>query len=265
MTTMDNPFSWALLPDDNLINADQVYDIARALRTEYRCPACKEPLIARTGEVNRPHFAHRPGSACVVARNIEASRETADHFNAKNAFAQKLRQCKSLWIVKKCEGNHQKRYSLVARDWDTVQVEYQDEVYRPDIALLKNGNAIGFIEILVTHAIYGQKAYAYVAQGIPFVELRPIQANSPDNYQDGIVVWSSFSIPSIPEWECERCQRERNMRRERTHERHQAGIYWLRAIVDRLESEGQHGMRGNVVSQILARYGLDREKLANPE
>ena len=36
------------------------------------CPECRDEVIPKRGEIIRPHFAHRPGSACVLANAGES-------------------------------------------------------------------------------------------------------------------------------------------------------------------------------------------------
>lgn len=60
--------------DGKLISISQV---ARGLRPDCRCPACGGVLIAKKGDVRRPHFAHAGGQDC------ETAAETALHRLAK--------------------------------------------------------------------------------------------------------------------------------------------------------------------------------------
>jgi hypothetical protein len=53
--------------------------------TDYHCPVCHEPVVAKPGRVVTPHFAHRPGSECT------ASGESARHLLAKRILAEEFR------------------------------------------------------------------------------------------------------------------------------------------------------------------------------
>ena len=54
-------------PDGRRINARHKES------SDAHCPECGDGLIAKVGEIVRPHFAHHPGSVCVLADRSESA------------------------------------------------------------------------------------------------------------------------------------------------------------------------------------------------
>lgn len=127
---------------------------------DHYCPACKEELIYRSGEVMRPHFAHHGGNPC-------SSPETILHHAAKRRLVKTTRR----WT----EGKRQApRFARECRLCGKPKVEQKipDSVtevrlehalpngYRPDVLLLAGADAsepAAAIEVVVTHEVGEQK------------------------------------------------------------------------------------------------------------
>jgi competence protein CoiA-like protein len=160
------------------------------------CPECRQPVTLKLGSERRHHAAHRPGDDCAATHP-----ESALHINVKCHIAAALEKAiggtRPLMVRRRCIGPevawNRKRKGLVPADsqpgvceqsidavwipaWDAVRLESslrQAEIRRvPDIVLEKDGVAIGAIEVLVSHAVDGEKAAALAALGIPWLEVR---------------------------------------------------------------------------------------------
>lgn len=62
----------------------------------YRCPFCNEYLILRAGSTNEPHFSHKQGKSCTVARSYEqyekqVKRESVTHSVIRDVIYDDLR------------------------------------------------------------------------------------------------------------------------------------------------------------------------------
>jgi len=156
---------WGEAPDGRLVRARNA---ARDLG--YRCPGCGSGLQLRNGNVRSPHFAHDSHANC--------SSETALHQAAKHRIAQVLRNCTrgrrtgSPRLRVPCSGFPAPDVQgftwtcpgvawmpLSELGYDEVAVERSTpDGLRPDVLLLRQGQPVLGIEILVTHAVDGPKA-----------------------------------------------------------------------------------------------------------
>src|SRR5258708_30420741 len=94
--------------------------------------------------------------------------------------------------------------------WDAIRLESslrQAEIRRvPDIVLEKDGVAIGAIEVLVSHAVDGEKAAALAALGVPWLEVRADERliESPGWSID--LALAVHRAGGLEEWRCDRDQ-----------------------------------------------------------
>lgn len=150
----------------------------------YRCPGCHCGLVLRHGEVRSPHFAHKAIGFC--------SPETALHQGVKAWIAVMLRRrlrglrrgVPRLRIPcggRRHSGDHRTGplcrgeawLSLADLEFDEVVLEASTpDGLRPDVLLLRQGNPVLGIEVLVTHAVAPAKA-AKTAH--PWVEVEAMQ------------------------------------------------------------------------------------------
>jgi hypothetical protein len=165
-------------------------------RPSVSCPECQQPVTLKLGPERRHHAAHRPGDECAATHP-----ETALHINVKCHIAAVLEGViggtRPLMVKRRCIGPDaawsRKRKGLVPAEsrrgvcersidsvwlpaWDAIRLESslrQAEIRLvPDIVLEKDGVAIGAIEVLVSHAVDGEKAAALAALGVPWLEIR---------------------------------------------------------------------------------------------
>jgi hypothetical protein len=170
------------------------------------CPACKRPVTMKLGNIRVHHFAHQPDSACVLTNP-----ETAVHFNMKHYIANQLKNTSTVLITQSCISCENSQTIRWVSDWDDIQIEYTVDLYRPDIALLREGIPIGAIEVLVTHTVEPDKASYYRQKFIRWIEVQ-----GTESFYQGKAKWTSDQpLPymqmskEIPDWVCEDCQKEK--------------------------------------------------------
>lgn len=142
------------------------------------CPNCARQITLKLGSVRRHHAAHQPAQICAATRP-----ETALHINCKLALAAALSDARgtraAISLVRRCAatlGNadacDETRVVEWISAWDDVQVEHRiGNARRPDILLLREGVAIGGVEILVSHEVSPDKATVLAELGVPWIEV----------------------------------------------------------------------------------------------
>lgn len=144
------------------------------------CPVCQRRLTLKLGRVRRHHAAHAPTAVCAATQP-----ETALHVDTKLYLATQLRTAigtgAELVVRQGCGGAPGESCNEVhdepwLREWDEVAVETlvvaADARRRPDIVLRRAGQAIGAIEVCVTHAVSDDKSAALAHLGVPWIEIR---------------------------------------------------------------------------------------------
>lgn len=223
---------WVIV-DKELHHVSEFAHLVARDRPQAYCPVCARQVILKLGSKRIHHFAHQPDDVCAVTNP-----ETALHFNLKMHIAQELKQTYSLYVENPCQSCYQSKSFLWASEWDTVEVEYGlENNFRPDVALIKDGQTIVAIEVLVTHAIEQSKADFFKAQGIKWIEI----SGSEDLYC-GESAWRAASpLPRIsinrlsakpPKWLCSSCQKAIEIQKEEDRYRYAdhafkpIDIYW---------------------------------------
>jgi hypothetical protein len=140
------------------------------------CPQCARQLTLKLGKVRRHHAAHAPSDVCASTQP-----ETALHLDTKLALAAALARAgttTSLSIVERCHGAEGSacdvvHASIFAERWQEVRVEHGvGERRRPDIVLLRHGQPLAAIEVLVSNRVTPEKAEALSNLGVPWIEVR---------------------------------------------------------------------------------------------
>jgi ssDNA-binding Zn-finger/Zn-ribbon topoisomerase 1 len=140
--------------------------------TDYFCPACDEELIYRSGDIVRPHFAHRGDSPC-------SSPETILHHVAEHELAKAIEQ----WLDGEAPARVFVRECRVCREI-VVDQKVPDSVtgvaverairgeYQPDVILLAgqgdDAHAVAAFEVFVTHEIGETKSEGL---DLPWIEV----------------------------------------------------------------------------------------------
>jgi hypothetical protein len=122
-------------------------------QNNYKCIECNEKVKFCKGEINKPYFSHYPKSKCTY---YEHPSESDIHKNAKYLLANLLESGIEIYFHRtpNCGfGKHE--YKLINNikygKYDEVKIEYKNDNYIADVALL-NGSKIKYIfEIFVTH------------------------------------------------------------------------------------------------------------------
>lgn len=152
------PFGEA--PDGRLVT---VNDVDRGRSCNCLCPGCKEPLVARKGDVMSHHFVHDTFLSCVGAY------ETMLHKLGKQVIS----ECKEFWIppvMAVYRGNR-----VLARPAErfrpsSVRQETVIGAIRPDlIAALRDREMI--VEIRVSHKVGNEKKESLIGVGLEAIEI----------------------------------------------------------------------------------------------
>lgn len=163
-----------------------IADVERGAKCACICSACRQPLVAKKGEVLRHHFAHAPGCNCStgletsvhqMAKQILVETKTVMlpglgeiHSLQKDARWAKIPYppiSKSGWLFPP-----EKKHFENARPEVSVRDEATGELLRPDVTCDSDRF---WIEIRVTHKVDKEKAMKISRKGIECLEidLRP--------------------------------------------------------------------------------------------
>ena len=118
--------------DGNIV---KIEDAIKGLACGCFCPGCKQPLVAKKGEKNAYHFAHKSQSF-----TCEHGYQSALHLLAKELF-QKIEY---LMFIKNGK--------IVRYKIDSVEVENRIDDIIPDLLITCDGKKF-IVEIFVTHAV----------------------------------------------------------------------------------------------------------------
>ena len=132
---MDNINIWfARNKDGDIVTIDKINDNNRY--EEYSCPICESKLIAKLGEKNAHHLAHKDASKC--------SRETQIHFFVKNEL---LKQGDKFTVRLDDESKE-----FVCKEI-LIEQEYETEfgTYKPDITIMTEDDKTIYFEVAHTN------------------------------------------------------------------------------------------------------------------
>lgn len=200
--TLSEP-QWVLV-DEALHALAEFAHLPPSKRPAAICPVCREPVLLKLGSKRTHHYAHYSGASCATTNP-----ETALHLNTKCYIATQLRDATALRIAIPC----QNRCGALLRQpwlqaWDSVEIEYRMDSYRPDIALIRQGNVIGAIEVVVTHPVHEVKQAYFAHEHVDWIEV----AGDARLYE-GFIPWrpnASLIIiegrGSPPRWICMQCR-----------------------------------------------------------
>jgi hypothetical protein len=148
-------------------------------RREYECPGCGCPLVARLGERNAHHFAHKSGTAtCSFETFLHTVAKYRLFNNIRDRISEKrklfleyqqsvrCRSCAPTGLQRDCELRPRWRRNDVLARYTTVGLETTRRGVRPDILLQSDDDQL-LVEIAVTHPCDAQK----IAIGDKIVEL----------------------------------------------------------------------------------------------
>ena len=143
----------------------------------YFCPACKEKVILKRGEIKTAHFAHKTSESC--------NQETITHQTAKQLIQQVVDEWKSgkrdaPMLQRKCVSTIRDKYTFCSTQVrqplpekvERAVLEYSLDGFRVDVALMDANKPVTAIEIRYTHAVDEKKASQL---SVPFIELNGTQ------------------------------------------------------------------------------------------
>ena len=132
-----------------------VYPSQASKKCEYSCPKCKNPIIFRCGQKNKPHFAHKNKSNCTY---YDHPTETEIHREGKRLIKKTVDDKHKIIVQRKCMccREIQDDFTLNTYEHITCQEEYsfknQDNQTRyADVGLLEKGELKYIFEIFNTH------------------------------------------------------------------------------------------------------------------
>ena len=183
-------------------------------RPEAFCPVCGQAVLLKLGQIRVHHAAHYEGAVCKTTQP-----ETVIHLNAKYHIQRILSSASSFKIWQYCNGweadsynnkcsSQNKQEFLYLEGWNRVEIEWPYGGYRLDVALLRDENVIGAIEIMVTHQTEEGKTDYLNQQGIAWIEIKVTQDfySPPTNWKAEIPLEAEKSNHSIlDKWQCEKC------------------------------------------------------------
>lgn len=160
--------SFALAKNGNIVS---VADVERGLACNCICPACKEVLIAKQGDVRVWHFAHASGTECL------GGAESALHHAAKHLIEKwhgmmmpEIRARKSFQLLDRREATEDVCIGATWIDFEQVSLEESIGAIRPDL-IAQIGATRYLIEIAVTHFVDHEKLSAIEMIGLPALEI----------------------------------------------------------------------------------------------
>jgi hypothetical protein len=173
----------------------------------YVCPGCSDRLTYRAGPIVSAHFAHRGGTGCTP--------ESVLHSGTKLRIAAAIQA----WLAgtgprpvvrRRCQcgaiQNDPIRDGIVR-----VSVEHRlrarDREVIADLALLtEQGTARLLIEVLVSHAVDGEKESALRAARLPWIEVEA------EEVEPDASVWKPRASGNVRPLDCQGCAAKRQER-----------------------------------------------------
>lgn len=156
---------------DNSGRIRSVEEVSRGLACACVCPHCKEPVLARQGDVREWHFAHASGAEC------DSGAESALHLAAKQILMEsggmaiperRITATATLPDGRTANGEATRPEAWI--DFTTVEAEKRVGELRPDIVATV-GTEVLFIEVAVTHFIDQEKSKKIECLGFPTLEI----------------------------------------------------------------------------------------------
>jgi len=156
---------------------------------KYTCPSCMEAVIARKGNINTHHFAHKPNSSC------SANEETMLHYFAKHYLASNKDENIAFQFPTSffhtIKGISTAVSITAEIKYVPIRLNHILDYFSTDIEEGKVERPIGnfvadvlftgsyedssefVIEIFVTHSMEDQKRNYFVEENIPYIEVSP--------------------------------------------------------------------------------------------
>ena len=184
--------------------SDYVYPSEASKKCEYSCPKCKNPIIFRCGQKNKPHFAHKNKSSCSY---YEHPTESEIHREGKRLIKKLIDNKHKIIVQRKymCCREIQDDFTLNTYEHITCQEEYsfknQDNQTRyADVGLLEKGELKYIFEIFNTHKTDEKRQTNYNWCEIDAFKFIDDTINKKNLNDDGVII-----MKCIRNVKCRRC------------------------------------------------------------
>ena len=146
-------------------------------RDGLRCPECDRSVTARLSPkfAVADHFAHYPGSRCVLSGAGESTR----HANAKYFIAGQLKKYQRASLIFQCKACRNDNVYLQIPEYDEVKVERRLANRRPDISCYQGETPVGAVEVTACHAINFARRVDLDQTGVAWFEIAVDRAVNP--------------------------------------------------------------------------------------
>ena len=211
---------------------DQLYHVSEfalypvADRPHPFCTLCRQEVVLKLGKVRAHHYAHRPDENGGPSLCAATQPETALHLNLKFHLLDQLQSARELWVEQACKAGCQNtRRVVLVCDWDEVSVECPLDRFRLDVALLRQEQVIGALEVVVTHATDAAKVEYLDRHQIRWLELA-----ADESLYEGPEAWTPqqplpvdlahlAERPWWQSWICPTCRDERERQQQEQQKR----------------------------------------------
>lgn len=167
--------------DDRSVHISELAATEGGARCDCICPACREPLIAKRGQVVTHHFAHANGAECATAG------ETGLHLRAKELIVQSRQVILphlAITVTALAKYGEQGIELSASAKGETILVRgplrigleaadpelWESDGFRPDVTGTLRGRRL-FIEVRVTHRVDDDKRAKVAQAGTSCLEL----------------------------------------------------------------------------------------------
>lgn len=176
------------------IETNDWISLAMAIKKKrYKCPFCGDLVFKKAGQIRRHHFAHEKNAKCLGSGSYESNL----HWGAKVYLCEKLKNNRDFEIEIPLEVVPESNWTKilrkagatsykipVSRFFETLFVEHKVEghisSYFADVLSTFNGKPEMAWEICVKNPVPEEKIAFFEEQGIPYIELTPIESGKED-------------------------------------------------------------------------------------
>lgn len=168
METISVLQSFALAKDGEIVS---IADVERGGACDCICPACKEALIAKKGDIRVWHFSHASGADCT------GGAESALHLAAKRLIEKKCglmvpenRVSKFFQLPDGRSATEEVCVDAMWVDFTSVSLEESLGSIKPDV-IGQTGSTRYLIEVAVSHFVDYEKLVVIETLGLPALEI----------------------------------------------------------------------------------------------
>ena len=191
----------------------------------YQCLVCRNPMVAKRGNVRQPHFAHKLAIDC-------SDPDTALHKTAQSLIIQSLNSARysneEYRLGFPCpDCGESVSYNIAPAVIDIRSESPIVEGTRSDIVLHREGRNPIVLEIVVTHDLEPDTRMRYLESGIPVFQIQPTW-DSLNALRNSVIADATLNVDVTP---CPSCQNEA----ERKRRRYEANGKQVKSYLKRLD------------------------------